>query len=62
MKEDEMGKSSSTYSRDCSGDVKGRDYLTDLGVHSRLLLRWIVRKEEVKVWKEFVLHRIAAPS
>jgi len=34
----------------CWGNLRGRDHLGDPGVDGRIILRWIFRKQDVRVW------------
>jgi len=48
-----MGISCSTYGGEVLmgwGNLRERAYLGDLGVDGRLILRWIFRKWDVRVW------------
>jgi hypothetical protein len=34
--------------------LNGRDHSEDLGVDARIILEWILEKQGVKVWTEFI--------
>jgi hypothetical protein len=44
-----MGESSGVY-RCWWGNLRERDNLGDVGIDGRIILRWIFRKENVRVW------------
>jgi hypothetical protein len=41
-----------------SGNLKGRDYSEDLGIDGKIILEWILRKLEGKVWTVCIWLRI----
>jgi hypothetical protein len=38
--------------------MKGRDHAQDLGVDGKITLEWISRKQDGKVWSEFIWLKI----
>jgi hypothetical protein len=34
------------------GDLKGKEHLRDISTDGRIILRWITRKECVRMWAE----------
>jgi hypothetical protein len=36
------------------GHQKGRDHFGDLGSDRRIILKWILQKEDVRVWTKFI--------
>jgi hypothetical protein len=36
------------------GTLKGRDHLEDLDLDGRLILKWVLEKEDVKLWFGFI--------
>jgi hypothetical protein len=39
-------------------NLKGRNYLEGLGIDGMKILRWILKKQDVKVWTGFIWLRI----
>jgi hypothetical protein len=39
-------------------DLKGRGHLEDIGVDERIILEWILEKQDGKVWTGFIWLRI----
>jgi hypothetical protein len=37
-----------------SEKLQGRDHSEDLGTDGRIILEWILEKQGVKVWNEFI--------
>jgi hypothetical protein len=42
------------------GNLKGRDHLKDLDVHARIILKWIIQKQSVRLWTGFIWLRIGS--
>jgi hypothetical protein len=40
------------------GSFKGRDYLEDLGIEGRIILKWILEKQNRNLWTGFICLRI----
>jgi hypothetical protein len=40
------------------GKLKGRNHLEDLGTDGRIISKWILKKQGVKVWIGFISFRI----
>jgi hypothetical protein len=53
-----MAKKRSTYSV-LWGNLKERDRLEDLGVYERIILKWILRKQDATTWNGLALLWIA---
>jgi hypothetical protein len=41
-----------------SGNIKGRESLEDLGLDRRIILKWILKKQDEGVWTGFIWLRI----
>jgi hypothetical protein len=60
IKEDEMSGTSSTHGRGDKSqklllvNVKGRDHLENSRVDGRIILEWILKKYDGKVWNGFI--------
>ena len=54
-----MAKKRSTYTVLC-GNLKERDRLEDLGVYERIILKWILRKQDATMWNGLALLWIGA--
>jgi hypothetical protein len=39
-------------------NIKRRDHLGDLGVDERIIFKWILEKDGVRMWIEFIWLRI----
>jgi hypothetical protein len=37
-----------------SEHLKGRDHLENIGIDGRIILKWILRKEDETAWTEFI--------
>lgn len=40
------------------GNMKEGDFLEDLGVGGRVISRWIIKKQNWRVWTEFIWHGV----
>jgi hypothetical protein len=63
----EIGEENSKHGREKNGyifseNVKERDAIEDLHVNGRIILKWILKKQDVKVLTGFIWLRIGTSS
>jgi hypothetical protein len=39
-------------------NIKGRDHLGDIGVDWKIILKWILKKQRLRMWTRILCHKI----